>query len=117
MTINQQKVKFKNMLDYQNFYYAIQNLKRFIKEQDKLDAVLKVLSPTTTGVCEFGNVFIDDYINLLELAVNDNSNWVSWFVFDNDFGANKLKVKNKFGLSVKIANEKQLYDFCIKDRP
>lgn len=101
------------MLDYQNFYYAIQNLKRFMKEQDKLDAVLKVISPTTTGVCEFGNVFIDDYIKLLELAVNDDSNWVCWFVFDNDFGVKKLKVKNKFGLSVKIANEKQLYDVCI----
>lgn len=45
-------------MEYKDFYYASHNLKEFIKEQDKLDAVLKVISPSSTGVCEFGNKFI-----------------------------------------------------------
>ncbi len=103
------------MLDYQNFYYAIHNLKKFMKKQDKLDAVLKVIAPSGTSVCEFGNEFIDDYIRLLEQSVNDQSNWVSWFVFENDFGAKKMKVKLPNGKEYKIASEKLLYDICLKN--
>ncbi len=75
---------------------------------------MKVISPSSQDVCEFGNTFIDDYISLLEKSVNDNYNWVSWFVFENDFGKKKLKAILPGGRKVKIASEKQLYDFCIK---
>ena len=105
-------VFFKDM-EYKDFYYASHNLKEFIKEQDKLDAVLKVISPSSTGVCEFGNKFIDDYIKVVEIALGDEFNWFSWFVFENDFGKKKMKVKvdNK---EYKICDEKQFFDVCIK---
>ena len=100
-------------MTYQQFYYSMLNLKEFIKEQDKLNAVIKVISPTSTGVVEFGNKFIDDYIRIVEDALNDPANWVSWFVFDNDFGKKKLKVVVN-GKSFNICDEKQFYDVCLK---
>jgi hypothetical protein len=100
-------------MEYQDFYCASHNLKEFIKEQNKLDAVLKVISPTSTSVCEFGDKFIDDYIKVVEIALGDEFNWFSWFVFDNDFGKKKLEVKvnNK---KYQICDEKQFFDVCIK---
>ena len=48
-------------LNYQDFHNAICNLKKFMKEQEKLDNVIKVISPSGTNVCEFGNEFIENY--------------------------------------------------------
>jgi len=100
------------MISYDNFYYALTKLKKFMDEQDKLTQVINVIAPSGTCVCEFGNEFLDDYINLLEHLVDDNSNWVSWFVFENEFGEKKLDVKigdKKY----KIKSDKILYDVCL----
>ena len=100
-------------MEYLDFYKASRHLKEFMKEQDKLDAVLKVIAPTSTGVCEFGNKFIDDYILVVEIALGDECNWFSWFVFENEFGKKKMEVivdDNSF----KICNEKQFFNICIK---
>jgi len=100
------------MINYDNFHYALTKLKKFMEEQDKLEAVLNVIAPSGTCVCEFGNEFLDDYINLLEHLVDDNSKWVSWFVFENDFGEKELDViiDNK---KYKITSDKVFYDICL----
>lgn len=100
-------------MEYKDFYYASNNLKIFINEQDKLNTILKILSPSSGGFCDFGNKFIDDYISLLELALCDDSNWFSWFVFENEFGKNELEVKVN-GINYKICNEKQFFEVFIK---
>ena len=84
-----------------------------MKEQEKLDNVIKVISPSGTNVCEFGNEFIENYIDLLEKSVNDELKLISWFVFDNDFGKKKLTVSinNKEYI---ISSEKKLFDIYIK---
>lgn len=79
-------------MTYEEFQSSINNLKEFMKELDKLNDVLNVLSPSGTGVCEIGHKFKDDYISLVERSINDISNNVSWFVFDNDFGSRKLTI-------------------------
>ena len=40
-------------------------------------------------------------------------NWFSWFVFENDFGKKKMKVKVDCK-EYKICDEKQFFDVCIK---
>lgn len=100
-------------LNYKDFHNAICNLKKFMKEQEKLDNVIKVISPSGTNVCEFGNEFIENYIDLLEKSVNDELKLIGWFVFDNNFGKNKLTVSinNKEYI---ISSEKKLFDIYIK---
>ena len=101
-------------MTFEEFNKASKNLKEFIAEQDKLDTVLKVISPTSTGVCEFGNKFIDDYINVVEIAIGDKSNWFSWFVFENDFGKREFIVKIS-NIEYPIRNEKDLFDKCLNN--
>ena len=99
------------MINLTEFEDAIISLKNFINEQEKLHDVLKVISPSGTGVCEFGNQFIDDYISLLEKSINDDNNMVSWFVFENDFGDKKYKIHIN-NIDYKITNTKELFDVC-----
>jgi aspartate/tyrosine/aromatic aminotransferase len=100
-------------MTYEQFLSSVNNLKAFNKELDKLNDVLQVLSPSGTGTCEIGHKFIDDYISLIELALGDNSNSISWFVFDNEFGKKKLSCYLD-GKEYKIRNEKDMYKFLKK---
>lgn len=100
------------MMTYENFHEAIQNLKRFEAEQDKLKSVLQVISPTGTGVVEFGNQFIDDYINVVEQALGHEYGLVSWFVFDNEFGQKNMIVTLDRKEYV-ISSIRDIYDFIM----
>lgn len=94
----------------EEFESSINNLKEFMKEREKLNDVLKVLSPSGTCVCEIGGKFIDDYISLIERSINDKDNSVSWFVFDNDFGSRKLSIGLEGIGEFIISDEKILYE-------
>ena len=99
-------------MTYPQFLLSMEMLKDFISEQKKLNDVLNIISPSSTGIVEFGNKFIDDYIWLIETALIDDSNWVSWFVFENDFGKRRLRAGSK-GNAVPICDEKDLYNVCL----
>lgn len=97
-------------LTLEDLEIAINNLQKFLEEQEKLGAVLEIISPTSTGVVEFGGYFIDAYINILEKSFGDNFNWVSWFVFENDFGRKGMEAKGSADKKLtKIKTVKQLY--------
>lgn len=101
------------MMTYENFHEAIQNLKRFMNdEQNKLKSVLQVISPSGTGVVEFGNQFIDDYIDLLEQALGHEYGLVSWFIFDNEFGQKNMIVTLDCKEYV-ISSIRDIYDFIM----
>jgi hypothetical protein len=99
-------------MEYKDFLKASNALKKFMNEQDELNNVIKVISPSSTGVVEFGNQFIDDYIRVVELALDDKYEWFSWFVFENNFGENKLIVAVE-GKEYRICDEQEFYDVCI----
>lgn len=101
-------------LTYEEFLEAMNNLRDFLEERDKLDNVLKILSPTSTGVIEFGSKFIDDYIAVLEKALGDTDNWVSWFVFDNEFGKNCYSITLDDVNIYPICNEYDFYSLLKK---
>lgn len=99
-------------MEYKDFLKASNALKKFMNEQDELDNVIKVISPSSTGVVEFGNSFIDDYIRVVEIALDDKYEWFSWFVFENNFGENELIVAID-GKEYKICDELEFYSVCI----
>lgn len=80
------------MMNLAQFELAVEKLQAHFKEREKLDELLRFISPTGTTVVEFGSEFIDSYIWAVELALGDECNWFAWFVFENDFGAKGLNV-------------------------
>jgi hypothetical protein len=99
-------------MNYNEFTKALHGLKAFIQEREKLQGVLDVISPSSTGVVEFGNSFIDAYMKLLSRALGDENEWVEWFVYENDFGAKGMEVICN-GVEYPITDEKTFYDVCI----
>ena len=96
-------------MTYEQFHIAINALKAFLEERKKLEAAIKVISPTSTGVVEIGGQFIEDYIAVLEIAMGDKGGWIEWYVLENDFGARGLKAYA--GKEYKIRNDKDMYNF------
>ena len=91
------------------FEHAVAKLQAHFKERKDLEATLKILAPTGTYTLEFGSWFIDAYIWAVELALGDEDNWFSWFVFENDFGAKGLNVIID-GVKTAITDAKTLYE-------
>lgn len=100
-------------MTYEELKTACNGLKEFLKEREKLQEVLDVISPSSTGVVEIGGKFIDDYIKLIEINLGDRDGWVSWFVFDNDFGKNEFEVRIDTDI-FKVCNEKDFYKIFKK---
>jgi hypothetical protein len=96
------------------FEYLLRKAKTFMAEQKKLDDVIRVIAPTSTGVVEFGGQFLDDYLVLLSYAVGDKEAWVTWFVFENDFGSKGL-LAGAPGQAKPITNARELWDL-IKEQ-
>ena len=91
-----------------DFKKAIENIHEFMAEQQKLDAVIKVISPTSTGVVEFGNKILEHYIHSIEKLVGDDGEWISWFIFERCFGAKPAMVKVN-GEEFELSTVDQLY--------
>lgn len=87
---------------------GLKAIQRFMNEQATLDKGLRVLSPSGTNVIEFGNAFIDQYIQTLSDALDDPCNWISWYVFETEFGKKKMKAGSGKKLSVIDTPEKLL---------
>jgi hypothetical protein len=101
------------MMTLDQFAIANDKLKAYRKQQEKLDEVLKVISPSGTGVVEFGNEFIQDYIKIVSIAINDPECWYEWFVYDNNYGRNRLTAQiNKKDFIIKDC--KSFYEFMVE---
>ncbi len=97
-------------MTYEQFHSAINALKAFLEERKKLEEVIKVISPTSTGVVELGGQFIEDYIAVLEIAMGDKGGFVDWYIWDNKFGEKGLEVRYD-DKEYKIRNDKDMYNF------
>ena len=68
-------------------------IQEFSNDQDKLQAGLKILSPSNSGIIEFGSKFMDQYIQTLSDVLDDDCQFISWYVFENGFGKKRLSAK------------------------
>jgi hypothetical protein len=90
----------------EQFATKIEEIRRFSKEIDILNAHLQAIAPG--AVCEFGGFFLDDYIRVLSELVGDVGGWVSWYVFENDFGKKGLEAGYN-GYTPKITSVDELW--------
>jgi len=64
----------------------LKTLKEYLAESRALAALV------SDGVATFGESLVTAYIEALSLAADDTHKWVEWYVWEDDFGARKLKV-------------------------
>lgn len=95
-------------MDKTEFNQAMNSLKSFREIKRNISNNLRTLCSDFT-VIDFTNVFEDSYIHLIELAMNDKTGWIDWFIYENDFG--KKEMTAGYDTVVKpIKNNDDLYD-------
>lgn len=62
-----------------------EDIKKLHKLQDK-GAKLFGLFTDGSKYGDVMNVITDHYLNVVALQVGDNDGWISWFIYDSDFG-------------------------------
>lgn len=60
---------------------------------------------------------LDDYIDLLEETMNVKDNWISYYIFELDFGDGYVDgmIKDKDGSNIKLSTPEELYDLICED--
>ena len=74
---------------------GLKAIQEFSDDQDTLQEALKILSPNNSGIIEFGSKFIDQYIQTLSDVLDDDWQFISWYVFENEFGSKGLTAKSE----------------------
>ncbi len=64
-------------------------LKSFCKRSNNLSKAMASISDSSVG--GIGGWLVDAYVELLEKQCGDKSGWISWWVFENDWGRKRLR--------------------------
>ena len=76
-------------MNKKEFAECINDIRLFCAEIDSLNSHIDAIAPG--AICDIGNMFLDSYVDLLSRHVEDNDNWINWFVYENEFGVDKMK--------------------------
>ena len=96
------------------FYQIIDNIKQHQKEIEKLDKGLSLVmnEPVYSG---FGGKLLDNYIDLISLVFNDQTDMLAWFIFENEFGKKDQKALVQ-GKEISINSAQELFNYlCNKN--
>lgn len=93
------------MITYETFKTNIEEIRKF----DEL--ICKVADMISEGPLNLGALLIDANINALTEAFNDESGWISYFIYDLDYGTKWThdSIIDPNGESVPLANTMDLY--------
>ena len=117
-SINYSKIAYSKSIGFVQEFISYDEFERYLlvlkKELDKEEKVNDTL--ICSGLLERGwwlnltdGKLLDTYINMLEALIKDENSFISWFVWENDFGKKELDIDGK-----KIKTIKQLYNIIVK---
>lgn len=93
-----------------NQQITFEEFRDYIEQIKKNDEYISKLADLNVNV--FENLTTDSLaVNLLEKLTNDESEWISWWIWEKDFGTNeKLKVYDKNNNEIPSTTIKDLWD-------
>jgi len=90
---------------------GIEHLKKIRKADESITKSLRFLN-SDFNYFSFGWIETE-YVELLSEAVGDRSGWVSYYVYDCNFGNTPMEVIYKTGKKVKLNTVEKLHDIII----
>lgn len=109
--MSQPKLSKKEFKKYMNLYKS--ELNRNYKA-NKCFTELGLVDGNGALVDIISYKLIDSYVSLLEVIMEDKEQFISWFIYDTDFGSNPLSIYIG-GDEYSINNLDQLYYLLIND--
>jgi hypothetical protein len=99
-------------MTYKEFELAFEPIEQFSIESELANQAVKQLCGSSHAVHDVGCFLMDAYVNLLAKSVGDEDNWISWYVFENNFGKGGLTAGMKDDKKMKeVDTLKKLYNF------
>ena len=92
-------------------------MKALQKQKTQEESIAKALEEMT-GETHYFNVADNlEYalVNTLTEIFNDKYGWLAWWIYEKDFGREKLKAYDVNKKGIKLNTASQLYDFLIKE--
>jgi hypothetical protein len=94
-----------------------ENFVKYINKLKELNEIESNINEAAKGIEFFDISFIEHeslIVNILEDAFNDESKWISYFIYDLDFGSTWHKNCITFeGKDTPMRNAEELYDVLI----
>lgn len=101
------------MLSLKEFKKGIAVIKELHEKRDKIDKIFSSIMdgyPIFTLFDKAEDVHLEF---LKELMGGDESDWISWFVYENDFGKSKFTISYDGNTHI-IDTVEKLYNHCFK---
>jgi hypothetical protein len=89
-----------------------------LQRQRLQEAAISVLLEDMTEETHFFNVsenIENALLNILTECFEDKNGWLSWWMYEKDFGQKKLKAYNVNKKGIKLNTAEQLYNFLVKE--
>jgi|WetSurMetagenome_2_1015567.scaffolds.fasta_scaffold1745543_1 hypothetical protein len=82
------------MLSKEKFIIHMNNLLTYRQKQDeRLEYLNKAFPDASSMIDEISERLFDQYVHFLSVEVDDENDWISYYIFDNDCGKNKRSVE------------------------
>lgn len=79
-------------VSFVEFEQLLKPIVKFFEDCDNVNDALETIFPSSYVLMEHGNELLEYYIDLVERYLELDNQWISWFVFDNEFGKKKLTI-------------------------
>jgi hypothetical protein len=109
------KYDYKKEPDRKTFITMIGELRMINEAENELNKAFKNFEPDFNYIC-FGR-YETLVVKALEFAFKDESSWISYFIYDLEFGKkwHKKCVTDKNGKDIPLKNANDLYNLLISD--
>ena len=110
------------MITKQEFVNIINRLRNYNDLQNKIDELFENnIDNQEMGFMNAGSICIGHepvVVKLLENMFNDRGNWISWWLYEQDYGRS-VRIDDVFneeiGKFVDLTTPEKLYDYLIKE--
>jgi len=99
-------------IPFEEFEALLKPIKSYLEDLDRSNKAIDQLCPSSYATIDLGSNLLDSYIDVASKYIEDDSHWIDWFTFENEFGKKKYEC-GCLGKMYKIKNEKDLYDFML----
>ena len=102
------EVQVNNLLTLEEFKTIVEHIKENFDDNNKLTKIL--VSNDCTGFTSFGEHLVCDLLHLVEKLLNDEGDWISWWLYEDT-----SKVVTSSNRSYDLTKVEDLYYFLRKE--
>lgn len=104
----------KHVLSFESFKSYLDSIRNLWSFEDEMNTVIRTHGGDDCSIWPSGWT---DILSLLEFIFNDKEEWISYWIYELDWGKEYEdgSILNKNGSVIKLETEKELYDFLLKN--